>query len=183
MVTPNGIERVFEPHEVIVSKTDPKGIITYANRVFCKVAGYEERELLGKPHNIIRHPDMPRGAFKLLWDRLAGGHEVFAIVLNLARDGYHYWVLAHVTPSYAPDGTLVGYHSNRRLPPREMIAALQPIYKQMLDLEATIPNPKQAAQASCNHLLGLLDSLGTDYDRFFFHTLGGILDRELAARA
>ena len=178
MVVPNGTERFFKAEELIVSKTDPKGIITYANQVFCRVAGYQEHELLGKPHNLIRHPDMPRGAFKLLWDRLQAGHEVFAAVLNLAKDGCHYWVLAYVTPSYGAFGNLVGYHSVRRLPPPELIRLLEPVYKDMLKLEATCSNPKQAAQASCSHLLGLMEKLGTDYDRFFFEHLNQILDHQ-----
>lgn len=180
MVKPNGIERFFAAEELIVSKTDAKGVITYANHVFCRVAGYQEHELLGKPHNIIRHPDMPRGAFKLLWDRLQAGHEVFAAVLNLAKDGCHYWVLAYVTPSYGPAGNLLGYHSVRRLPPPELIRLLQPVYQDMLKLEAGFSNPKQAAQASCGHLLALMDKLGTDYDRFFFEHLNKILDRQPA---
>jgi PAS domain S-box-containing protein len=77
-VTPSGVERTFGEDEIIVSKTDVKGRITYANQVFLRVAGYTERELLGQPHNIIRHPDMPRCVFKLLWDTLEAKREIFA---------------------------------------------------------------------------------------------------------
>lgn len=110
-----GVERYFDEEEVIVSKTDVKGIITYANRVFLRVAGYDEEGLLGRPHNIIRHPDMPRCVFKLLWDKLEQQEEVFAYVVNLAKNGDHYWVFAHVTPSIDRRSRVVGYHSNRRV--------------------------------------------------------------------
>lgn len=113
---PTGVERTFEPDQIIVTKTDLQGRITYANDVFLGVSAFEEHEVLGQPHNIIRHPDMPRCVFQLLWDTLRAGEELFAYVVNLAGDGAHYWVLAHVTPSVGPTGTVVGYHSNRRVP-------------------------------------------------------------------
>ena len=99
-VRPTGVERTFGADEIIVSKTDPKGRLTYANHVFCRsLRATPSPMLLGQPHNIIRHPDMPGGVFKLAWETIAGGSEIFAYVLNLASDGAHYWVLAHVTPS------------------------------------------------------------------------------------
>ena len=119
-VRPTGVERTFGQDEIIVSKTDLKGRITYANRVFLQVAGYTEREVLGAPHSLIRHPDMPRSVFQLLWDTIQGGREVFAYVVNLAKNGDHYWVLAHVTPTFDDAGKIVGYHSMRRLPARRL---------------------------------------------------------------
>ncbi|MBT3307547.1 MAG: PAS domain S-box protein [Alphaproteobacteria bacterium] len=77
-----GVERFFEDDEIIVSKTDLKGRVTYANRVFLRLAGYTEQEVLGQPHSIIRHPEMPRCVFKLLWDTLEDGKEIFAYVIN-----------------------------------------------------------------------------------------------------
>jgi PAS domain S-box-containing protein len=89
-VKPTGRERTFREDEVIVSKTDLKSIITHANLVFVRVAGYSEQELLGQPHNPIRHPDLPRCVFKLLWDTISKGNEIFAYVINLCSDGEHY---------------------------------------------------------------------------------------------
>jgi PAS domain S-box-containing protein len=94
-----GVERTFVENEIIVSKTDLKGRITYANDVFIKLAGFTETELLGQPHSIIRHPEMPRCVFKLLWDTIAEGGEIFAYVVNRSKNGDHYWVFAHVTPT------------------------------------------------------------------------------------
>ena len=97
---PTGREISFGEDEIIVSKTDTRGVITYSNTVFQRVSGYTEEELQGKPHSIIRHPDMPRCVFRLLWDTVQSGHELFAYVLNLAKNGDGYWVFAHITPSF-----------------------------------------------------------------------------------
>ena len=93
---PTGRERMFGEDEIIVSKTDLQGKITYANSVFLRVVGYAEEDVLGQPHSMIRHPGMPRAVFKLLWETIAGGREIFAYVKNMARDGDHYSVFAHV---------------------------------------------------------------------------------------
>ena len=85
------------------------------------IAGYTEQEVLGKPHSLIRHPHMPRCVFKLLWDTIAGGDEIFAYVVNRCKNGDHYWVLAHVTPSRNTNGDIIGYHSNRRVPDRKIV--------------------------------------------------------------
>jgi len=116
--TVTGKERFFDDSEIIVSKTDTGGRITYANDVFLRVAGYNEGEVLNKPHSLIRHPDMPRCVFKLLWDTIQAKSEVFAYVVNMCKNGDHYWVFAHVTPSYDTTGKVVNYHSSRRVPER-----------------------------------------------------------------
>jgi len=109
-----GVERTFADDEIIVSKTDPKGRMTYCNDIFLRLAGYSESELIGQPHSMIRHPHMPRCVFKLLWSRIQSGTEVFAYVINRSGNGDHYWVLAHVTPDLVQDGAIIGFHSNRR---------------------------------------------------------------------
>src|SRR5579871_2355063 len=109
-VIPTNHEVTFGDDEIIVSKTDIKGHIQYANEVFLRISGYSENEVLGEPHNVIRHPDMPRCIFKLLWDTISSGHEIFAYVKNLCKDGSYYWVLAHVTPTFNNYGEIIGYH-------------------------------------------------------------------------
>lgn len=165
-ISPSGVERSFGAHEVIVSKTDLKGRITYANPVFCRVSAMAEADVLGRPHNVIRHPDMPRGIFRLLWQTLVAGDEIFAYVVNLAADGAHYWVLAHVTPSLAADGSVVGYHSNRRRPSPEAVRAIWPIYQDMLRVEAAHAHAGDAADAGLAALQGLLADRGTSYEEF-----------------
>ena len=114
-VIPTKTERFFKEDDIIVSKTDVKGRITYANQSFCHMADYSEAELLGQPHSIIRHPDMPRAVFKLLWDTVLVRREIFAYVKNMSRNGDYYWVFAHVTPSFDAKGNVIGFHSSRRV--------------------------------------------------------------------
>ena len=165
---PTGREVRFGVNELIVSKTDLKGRITYANDVFERVSGYTAHDLIGAPHNLIRHPAMPRCVFNLLWDTIAKGDEVFAYVLNLARNGDEYWVFAHVTPSYDPHGVHVGYHSNRRVPHDDAIARIKPIYAALCAEEKKFANPKDAIHASTALLVKQLHTLGMDYSQFVF---------------
>jgi len=113
-------EVTFDSSRELVSTTDTRGIITYANSVFCEVAGYANDELVGKNHNIVRHPDMPKAAFKDMWVHLEAGRPWQGIVKNLCKDGRYYWVDAFVTPIY--DGTkLTGYQSVRVKPKAEQV--------------------------------------------------------------
>lgn len=165
-VVPTGAMRSFGHEEIIVSKTDRQGRITYANEVFVRVSAYTERELLGAPHSIIRHPAMPRAVFRLLWDTIGGGDEVFAYVLNLAADGVGYWVLAHVTPTYDATGALTGYHSSRRWPQPAAVRAVEPLYAQLLAEEARHPTGNAAVDASTAMLRGVLADAGCTYEEW-----------------
>lgn len=165
---PNGREITFGENEIIVSKTDLHGIITYANEVFISVSGYTEEELLGQPHNILRHPAMPRCVFRLLWETVKGGDEIFAYVLNLAKDGSEYWVHAHVTPSHDPQGRMIGYHSNRRLPFPDALEKVTPLYAQLLAEENRHSDKEAGMIASAQMLNDTLASLGMDYSQFVF---------------
>jgi PAS domain S-box-containing protein len=165
---PTGHEVMFADEDIIVSKTDLRGIITYANDVFLKVAGYTEAEILGQPHNIIRHPDMPRCVFKLLWDHIQAQKEIFAYVLNMAKNGDHYWVFAHVTPSYNPQGQHVGYHSSRRVPYADALAKVKPLYQQLRLEEQRHNDPRAGLQAGTRKLEELLKSGNLDYSQFVF---------------
>jgi len=134
-ITPTAQEIVMDHNEIIVSKTDLKGRITYGNTTFLKYAGFAESELIGTQHNIIRHPDMPRGVFKLFWDTLQRGDEIFAFVKNISMDGSFYWVLANVTPSVNEAGDVLGYYSVRRKPNPRAVAAVDNLYREMLAAE------------------------------------------------
>ena len=126
-----GQEVFFERDELIVSKTDLTGKLTYTNRIFLEIAGYSENEVIGKQHNVIRHPNMPRVIFELLWETISSGSEIFAYVVNSTKNGDYYWVLAHVTPSIV-DGETVGYHSTRRVPnPQTIKNIIEPLYEKL----------------------------------------------------
>ncbi len=168
-ILPTKREVTFAPDEIIVSKTDLKGRITYANRTFATVAGYTRAELMGQPHSIIRHPDMPRAVFKLLWDRLAEEKEVFAYVKNMTKHGDFYWVFAHVTPSYDATGAVVGYHSNRRVPDRRVVETVMgPVYADLLKIEASHANAKEGMRASFARLMDIVKSKAASYDELVF---------------
>lgn len=165
-IVPTGVEKTFRPDQIIVSKTDTQGRLTYVNGLFVDISGYPEHELIGKPHNIIRHPDMPRSVFKLLWDRISSGHELFAYVMNLSADGGHYWVLAHVTPTFGPSGEIVGYHSNRRTASAEALTRIKELYAALLAEEKRQPNTPAAIAAGQQLLENTLTEAGMTYDEF-----------------
>ena len=181
-VAATGVERLFGDDELIVSKTDAKGHITYANDVFLRVAAMTEDEVLGQPHSVIRHPQMPRSIFRLLWETIAAGDEMFAYIDNLAADGAHYWVYAHVTPSLDAAGRIVGYHSNRRSPDRDAVRAIRPLYARLLAEEARHPTKSAAIAASCDLLHGWLAERGQSYDEFVWSLTAG-LDTSRSERA
>jgi PAS domain S-box-containing protein len=168
VVTPTGVERTFSPDDVIVSKTDPKGIITYANDVFLDLAGMTERQAIGAPHSVIRHPDMPRAVFKLLWETLAAGDEIFAYVLNMSAKGDHYWVFAHVTPTFTRDGGIAGFHSNRRVPDRRALEVVRPLYASLKSIEDRASDRASGLAASYDTVRELLRDKGMSYDEFVF---------------
>jgi PAS domain S-box-containing protein len=165
MTLPTGRAVFFDSDDMIVSKTNLKGHLTYANDIFQKISGYTEAELIGKPHSIIRHPDMPRCVFKLLWDTIQSGTEIFAYVVNLAKNGDHYWVLAHVTPSYDATGNIVGYHSARRVPNHRTVQeVIVPLYRDLLRIENEHANRKEGMNASFQKLFDILTEKNVHYD-------------------
>lgn len=167
-IRPTNVEVLFDAADLIVSKTDLKGRLTYANRTFCEISGYTEREVIGQPHAMIRHPDMPRAVFKLLWDAILGGREIFAYVKNMTKTGDHYWVLAHVTPSRCADGSVSGFHSNRRLPRRAALETITPLYRELSAIEAGHRNGKEGLSASHARLLDIVSQKGMTYDELVF---------------
>jgi len=143
----------------IISETDKNGIITMANDVFQEVAGYTESELVGANHNIVRHDDMPRACFKLVWDTIKTGKEIRAYVINKAKNGDHYWVLAHITP------TADGYHAERSAPnPAVINDVVAPLYKQMRDIEKGMNCSNESMEKSTQVLLDVLTEKGLSYD-------------------
>lgn len=121
----------FPEGRLIVSRTDTEGIITHANDAFVEMSGYTQDELIGAPHYILRHPDMPAVAFKGLWDDCHARNKWHGYVKNLRKDGAYYWVYATVVPNIR-NGAVVGYTSVRRKPSRTEIDKLIPVYKQWL---------------------------------------------------
>lgn len=156
-------ELTFKSDEFIISKTNLQGKITYGNALFIQISGYDEEELIDQPHNILRHPDMPSLIFKLLWNRIKSGEEIFAYVKNKTKQNDYYWVLAHITPSLDESGNIIGYHSVRRKPHKKALDIIIPLYSQLLSAERS-----GGVSASEAKLSSLLLDKGVDYDKFIF---------------
>jgi PAS domain S-box-containing protein len=155
----------FSPDEIIVSKTDLNGRITYANRLFMRVCNYPESALLGEPHRIIRHQDMPRGVFYGMWKTLKSKEEFFGFVKNSTYDGNYYWVFANVTPDFENQRP-VGYYSVRRVAPKEALIDIVDIYKKMLEIELASDRasaPEKSWQWMVDYCA---QKAGTSYDEF-----------------
>ncbi|HEX5329280.1 PAS domain-containing protein [Sulfuricurvum sp.] len=132
--TPVDEEYVFDGR-AIVSETDLKGVITFANRKFCEISGYTVDELIGEPHNIIRHPDMPKAAFAQMWQTIQAGTLWHGLVKNLRKDGRYYWVDTEVTPTYDENGKVKGYMAARKPASRKNIDETAELYKKMIEQE------------------------------------------------
>ena len=157
-------ELFLKDDTLITSKTDLKGRITYGNKDFINFGRYQEKDFLRKPHNLVRHPKMPRVAFKFLWEFVQNGNEFFAFVCNLSKLGETYWVFVNVTPSYDDDGKIIGYYSVRRRPSKEGIETIMEIYNKCLELES-----KGGLEASTKFVTNLLQENNISWNNFIIN--------------
>ena len=133
-VTPIDEEYIFEG-DVIISQTDLKGIITYANRAFSNISDYDKEELIGQPHNILRHPDMPSAIFAKMWETISGGQVWNGLVKNLRKDGKYYWVDTEILPIRDENDEITGYIAARKEASRKNINETAATYKKMLETQ------------------------------------------------
>ena len=159
--TPTDVEHKVSSVDMIVSKSDAEGNITYTNPIFMKISGYSAGELLDKPHSILRHPDMPKVIFKYLWDNLKAGKNVTAYVKNLCKDGGYYWVLATVKVSTNPDGSFRNYMSTRKCITEGAKAAIGTLYTKLLEIEKS-----DGVEASEKALMDFLAENGQSAETF-----------------
>lgn len=155
------MEKQMDGKDFIVSKTDLKGNITYCNQTFIDISGYKEAELIGAPHNILRHKDMPKAVFKLLWDRIQHKQGIYAYVKNMTKEGDYYWVNAYVTASFDQNGNIIGYYSIRRKPSKKAVEVVSELYKKMIEIEN-----QMGVEASQKYLTQHLQKEGITYDKF-----------------
>jgi len=160
-------EIILDPMRTIMSKTDKKGIIEYANDYFMEISGYKEWELMGQPHNVIRHPDMPKVIFKLLWKRLEKGQNIHAIVKNLARDGSYYWVVTDFQTTYNADGSVKAHYSRRKAIPQHVKEYFTDFYRLLIEIEKT-----GGMEASYAYFRGILEDKKISYDDFILDIFG-----------
>ena len=166
--TPKNEQITLDPKRYIVSKTNPKGVITYGNDYFVEISGYKEAELIGKPHNIIRHPDMPKVVFKLMWDRIQNGQPIMALVKNLAKDGRYYWVVTEFESKKDKlTNEIIGYTAFRKAAPKNAVKVIAPIYQKLIEIEA-----QSGIEASEQYLVGFLEEKGLSYDQFIDDVVG-----------
>ena len=119
----------------LISETDLKGNITYVNRKFVEMSGYTKAEAIGQPHNILRHPDMPRAAFDQMWKTIQSGKIWEGYVKNMRKDGKFYWVIVNIMSKLDENGEIIGYIASRKVPKRIEIEAAEHSYKEMLSHE------------------------------------------------
>jgi len=158
--TPKDEEIVLDPKRYIVSETDEKGKITFANDYFKEVSGYSDEELIGQPHSIVRHPDMPKVVFKLLWETIKQGKNINAVVKNLAKDGRYYWIFTEFEIRKDTDtGEIIGYHASRKKISRHVIEIISDLYAKLLEIEKA-----DGVEASEKYLIEFLKEKGDDME-------------------
>ena len=162
---PKDEEIKLNPYKTIMSKTNQKGIIEYANDYFMEISGYKEWELMGQPHNILRHPDMPKVVFKILWEHLNMAKPTIAIVKNLAKDGSYYWVIADFKTKIDKDGHITHY-ARRKAVPENVKQKIQKIYNDILEIEKSA-----GLEASEAYFNGLLEDAELSYEQFILNLL------------
>jgi len=166
--TPKNEEIQLDSKRYIVSKTDARGVIEYGNDYFVEISGYQEHELIGQPHNMIRHPDMPRVVFKMMWERIQKGQNMMAVVKNLAKNGKYYWVVTEFEPKKDKlTNEILNYTAYRKAAPKKTVEAIWPLYKKLLEIE------KQGGlDASDKYLRGYFEEKGVTYDAFIDDLVG-----------
>ncbi len=155
------------PFKTIMSKADPKGIIEYANDYFVEISEYKEWELMGQPHNVIRHPDMPKAIFKILWDRLKNKQNIHAIIKNLSKSGRYYWVVTDFKWKEDENGNVTHYYSRRKAIPEKVKLYMDSFYAKLRALEQ-----KGGMEASLAYLEGFFEDMGKTYDEFILDLFG-----------
>jgi len=158
---PTKKEIKLSAQKMLVSKTDASGIIRYCNDNFIEVSGYTESELINAPHSIVRHPDMPKAIFYLMWDHIQHDQNIMAVVKNLSKNGDHYWVTTDFEIRRNREGKIKNYMAFRQAPPKNVIKVIEPLYAKMLQIEH-----EHGMDESLEYLEGFLDEKGMSYDEF-----------------
>ncbi|CAB1368530.1 PAS domain-containing protein [Denitratisoma oestradiolicum] len=164
-ILPTQVERLMREGDYIISTTDLTGRITSVNDVLVEYSGYSEAELIGSQHNILRHPDMPRAIFWLLWEAISHGEDFSAYLKNMSKDGGFYWVFAHISPVADEEGRPLGYKSIRRRPRRAAVDAVEALYCRMLAAERAVGS-KDAVNEGLTMLGDMLAARRRSYEEF-----------------
>lgn len=158
---PTNKEIKLNSKKMIVSKTDTTGKIIYGNDYFCEVSGYKESELISSPHNILRHPDMPKAIFFLMWQYLASGRNIVAVVKNMAKNGDYYWVTTDFDIRRDALGNIKYYAAFRQAAPKHVVVEMEKIYVKLLEIEK-----EHNMKASVAYFEAFLEEKHMNYDQF-----------------
>ncbi|PKB18672.1 PAS domain-containing protein [Flavobacterium sp. 5] len=165
--TPSNREVDWNKTKVLLSKTDTKGTILYANEDFIDVSGYDEFELIGQPHNIVRHPEMPKVIFKFMWDNIKSNKNIHVVIKNMSKTGRYYWVVTDFKIISDADGEIVGYFGTRKSVPEDIIVKfIEPLYKKLLHIEEV-----SGIDGSENYLIGFLEERKKTYMEYIDHLI------------
>ena len=165
-VIPVNTEVHWDKSLELVSKTDKVGTIKYANEAFVNVSGYEEYELVGQAHNIIRHPEMPKVIFKLLWKNLLNGKDFHAIVKNMAKNGRYYWVITRFEIFKDDKGEMTGFMGRRKSVPTEVSDKIEELYKKLKQIEDS-----SGIDSAEDYLTGYLEDQKKTYEEYISEIL------------
>ncbi|MEO8933465.1 MAG: PAS domain-containing protein [Xanthomarina sp.] len=170
LIKPSPIDKevVWDKKKIVLSKTDKFGNIEYANDTFVEVSGYEDYELVAKPHNIIRHPDMPQVIFKILWENLKNGENFHAVIKNLAKSGRFYWMITDFEIVYDDNNQITNYIAKRQAMPEEALRLhIEPLYKKLLQIEEV-----SGIDGSEKYLRGFLEEKNMTYEKWIKDSVG-----------
>ncbi|SFV56376.1 Methyl-accepting chemotaxis protein [hydrothermal vent metagenome] len=162
---PKAIDREakFDKKRFILSKTDTKGNILSINSEFCDISGYSEKELIGKQHNILRHPNMPKAIFHLMWKYLLSGRAITVVIKNLTKSGEYYWVIADLKPRFNEKGTIVSFTSFQKFATEDIVEEIEELYETMIRIEKV-----HKIKNSLEYLDGFLEERKVTYDGFIY---------------
>jgi PAS domain S-box-containing protein len=158
-ITPIDKEIKLDPKKYIISQTDAKGKITYCNDYFIEVSGYSQDELIGKSHNIVRHPDMPKVVFKLLWETITQGKNINAVIKNMAKNGCYYWIFTEFEAQKDESDRIVGYRADRKSISPHVLEIIDSLYQELLKIEKS-----EGIEASEAYLVKFLKEHGEDIE-------------------
>ncbi len=160
-ISHTGKEKKLDPTKYMLSVTDTKGNIVRVNDYFVEICSYTKDELIGSPHNIVRHPDMPRAIFYLMWKYIKNGQNITAVVKNKTKDGGYYWFIADIEVRRDEQGNIDRYIAFRQAAPKKIVKIIDPLYKELLKIER-----RDGMQAAVRYFLDYISKEGGDYSKY-----------------
>lgn len=158
---PTGKEIKLSKYDMLVSKTNVEGTITFSNSNFSKISGYKKNELIGSSHNIVRHPDMPKAIFYLMFERLKKGKNFPSVIKNLSKNGDHYWVTTDFSIFLNKEGEILSFTAFREVAPKHVVKELEPLYQKLVMLEQ-----EDSMETSLSYLESFLNKKNMTYDEY-----------------